>query len=74
MDRIIPWSNFIEIIQPHYYEWKRGNRPYELELMLRIFMLQNLYDLADMKVMNEILDSRAFSAFCCISSPDEVPD
>ena len=74
MDRIIPWSKFIKIIQPHYHEGKRGNRPYKLELMLRIFMLQNFYDLADMKVMNEILDSRAFSAFCCISKPDEVPD
>ena len=37
-------------------------------------MLQNLYDLADMKVMYEILDSRAFTEFCCINSPDEVPD
>lgn len=74
MDRIIPWSIFISLIQPHYYKGERGNRPYELELMLRIFMLQNFYDLADMKVMNEILDSRAFSAFCCISSPEEVPD
>ena len=44
------------------------------ELMLRIYMLQNLYDLADMKVMYEILDSRAFTEFCCINSPDEVPD
>ena len=74
MDRIIPWSIFISLIQPHYYKGERGNRPYELELMLRIFMLQNFYDLAGMKVMNEILDSRAFSAFCCISSPEEVPD
>ncbi len=66
--------NILSLIQPHYYKGERGNRPYELELMLRIFMLQNFYDLADMKVMNEILDSRAFSAFCCISSPEEVPD
>ncbi len=42
--------------------------------MLRIFILQNLYDLADMKVMNDILDSHAFAAFCCINSPDEIPD
>jgi len=43
-------------------------------VLLRIFTLQNLYDLADMKVMNEVLDSRAFTSFCCINSPDEVPD
>ena len=74
MDRIIPWVEFVELIQPFYYKGERGNKPYPLELMLRIFILQNLYDLADMKVMNEVLDSRAFTAFCSISSPDEVPD
>ena len=37
-------------------------------------MLRNLYDLADMKVMHEIPDSRAFTEYCCINSPDEVPD
>ena len=42
--------------------------------MLRIFLLQNLYDLADMRVMTEVIDSRAFSDFCGVTSPDEVPD
>ncbi|MBR2086663.1 MAG: IS5 family transposase [Oscillospiraceae bacterium] len=74
MDQIIPWVEFVELVQPFYYKGERGNKPYPLGLMLRIFILQNLYDLADMKVMNEVIDSRAFSAFCCINSPDEVPD
>ena len=74
MDQIIPWVEFVELIQPFYYKGERGNKPYPLELMLRIFILQNLYDLADMKAMNEVLDSRAFTAFCSINSPDEVPD
>ena len=74
MDRIIPWETFVKLVQPCYYKGERGNKPYPLELMLRIFILQNLYDLADMKVMNEVIDSRAFTSFCCINSPDEVPD
>lgn len=74
LERIIPWANFIEIIQPCYYKGERGNKPYDLELMLRIFILQNVYTLADMAVMNEVIDSRAFSDFCRINSPDEVPD
>ena len=74
MDSIIPWETFVKEIEPYYYKGERGNKPYPLELMLRIYMLQNLYDLADMKVMYEILDSRAFTEFCCINSPDEVPD
>ena len=27
-----------------------------------------------MRVMYEILDSRAFGEFCCVSTPDDVPD
>ena len=52
MDRIIPWATMISIVQPFYYKGERGNKPYSLELMLKIFILQNLYDLADMKGMN----------------------
>lgn len=74
LERIILWTELIELVEPHYYKGERGNKPYPLELMLRIFILQNVYTLADMAVMNEVIDSRAFSNFCGISSPDEVPD
>ena len=74
LERIIPWTEFIKLIEPHYYKGERSNKPYPLELMLRIFILQNVYTLADMAVMNEVIDSRAFSNFCGGNSPDEVPD
>ena len=74
MEGIIPWSEWIGIIKPHYYAGERGNKPYELETMLRIHLLQELYDLADMAVMNEVIDSRAFSEFCGIDSSNQVPD
>ena len=74
MERIIPWSEWIGIIKPHYYKGERGNKPYELETMLRIHLLQELYDLADMAVMNEVIDSRAFSEFCGVDSSNQVPD
>ena len=74
IEAIIPWNEFIEEIQPYYYKGERGNKPYELELMLRIFILQNLYDISDMGLMNEIIDSRAFSEFCGVDSSNQVPD
>lgn len=52
MERIIPWAMIIALVQPFYYKGERGNKPYPLELMLRIFILQNLYDLADMKALS----------------------
>ena len=74
MDRLVPWGEWVKKIQPHYYKGERGNKPYDLELMLRIYVLQNLYNLADMAAMNEIIDSRAFSAFCHVDSSNQIPD
>ncbi|MDE5852920.1 MAG: transposase, partial [Oscillospiraceae bacterium] len=74
IDQIIPWDEWIGIIKPCYYKGERGNKPYDLELMLRIYILQNLYDLSDMKVMAEVIDSRAFSEFCGVDSSNQIPD
>ena len=46
----------------------------DLELMLRIYLIQNLYDLADEATVNEVIDSRAFSDFCGVESSNQVPD
>jgi len=73
IDRIIPWGEWLAMIQPHYYKGERGNKPYELELMLRLYILQNLYDLSDEAVSVETVDSRAFSDFCGVESSNQVP-
>ena len=74
MDRIIPWDEWIALIQPSYYKGERGNKPYSLELMLRLFILQNLYDLSDEGTVAEVIDSRAFSEFCGVDSSNQVPN
>lgn len=74
MDRIIPWREWLGLIKPYYYKSERGNKPYDLELMLRIYLIQNLYDLSDMATMTEIIDSRAFSDFCAVDSSNQIPD
>ena len=74
IDRLVPWGEWITEIRPCYYKGERGNKPYELELMLRIYMLQNLYDLSDMATVAEVIDSRAFSEFCGVDSSNQVPD
>ena len=70
------WHCLVTFSTPHVRVWlrERGNKPYDLELMLRIYILQNLYDLSDMRVMTEVIDSRAFSEFCGVDSSNQVPD
>ena len=45
-----------------------------LETMLRLYLLQNLYDLSDEATVAEVIDSRAFSDFCGIDYSNQVPD
>ena len=73
IERIVPWGEWIELIRPYYYKGERGNKPCDLERMLRIYLLQNLYDLADEATVAEVIDSRAFSDFCGVESSNQVP-
>ncbi len=74
IERIVPWVEWITLVKPCYYKGERWNMPYELELMLRIYLIQNLYDLADEATVAEVVDSRAFSDFCGVESSNQVPD
>ncbi len=74
IERIVPWGEWVAMIKPHYYKGERGNKPYELEKMLRLHVLQNLYDLSDEATSAEAIDSRAFSEFCGVDSSNQVPD
>lgn len=74
IERIIPWGEWLAMIQPCYYKGERGNKPYPLEIMLRLYLLQNLYDLSDEATAAEAIDSRAFSEFCGVDSSNQVPD
>lgn len=46
----------------------------DVEVSKLIYLLQNLYDLADEATVAEIIDSRAFSEFCGVDSSNQVPD
>ena len=73
IEQLIPWGEWEAIVKPYYYQGERGNKPYDLNLMLHLHILQNLYDLSDMGTAAEVIDSRAFSDFCSVSS-NQVPD
>ena len=74
IERIVPWKEWLALIQPCYYKGERGNKPYPLETMLRLYLLQNLYDLSDEATAAEAIDSRACSDFCGIDSSNQVPN
>ncbi len=74
MGAIIPWDECVEFISPYFYKGEVGNKSFELHLMLRIHLLQNMYSLSDMGARLEILDSRASSELCGVDSSVQVLD
>jgi len=76
MEGIIPWAELIAVIEPHYHaEQKTGRRPRSLEGMLRMYLLQIWFDLADEGTEDAIYDSYAMKEFVGIDFDEEgAPD
>jgi IS5 family transposase len=47
MDKITPWAEMAALIEPHYPKAGRGRHPYPLLAMLRVYCVQQWYDLSD---------------------------
>ncbi len=78
MDSTIPWELWVDIIRPYYYKpypGKRGRRPWEIETMLRMYLLQAWFTLSDEGVEDAIYDSYAMRKFMGINFMEgKAPD
>jgi IS5 family transposase len=75
MDAVIPWSRLIRLIKPHYPKAGRGRRPHDLERMLRIYFLQQWFNLSDPQAEDAIYDSESMRRFAKVElSEDKIPD
>ncbi len=75
MQTLVPWSDLVELIEPHYPKAGNGRPPIGLERMLRIHLLQHWFNLADVACEEALYDSAALRAFVGIDLGREpVPD
>jgi IS5 family transposase len=75
MDSVIPWEEMLKIIRPHYPKAGNGRQPMELEMMLRIYFLQQWYGLSDPAMEDALYDSESMRRFAGIDlHTDAVPD
>ena len=75
MDEIIPWDEWVGIIRPYYPTGERGRPPIEIEIMLRMYLLQCWFNLSDEGVEDAIYDSYAMRKFMGINFfEQDVPD
>ena len=75
MEKVVPWTRLVSVVEPHYPAGKRGRPPIGIERMLRIYFLQQWYALADEALEDAIYDSQAMRTFAGIDlSVEAVPD
>ena len=75
MDAVIPWRRLIALIEPRYPKAGRGRRPHDLERMLRIYFLQQWFNLSDPQAEDAIYDSESMRRFAKVElAEDVVPD
>src|SRR6266403_4681322 len=75
MEQVVPWAKLCALIQSHYPKPGKGRRPKELEQMLRIYFLQQWFNLADPAVEEALYDSATLRQFAGIDlGAEPVPD
>ena len=75
MDEIIPWDEWVRVIEPYYPSGKRGRPPMGIEKMLRMYLLQIWFNLSDPATEDAIYDSYAMRRFTGIDfMTGDVPD
>jgi len=75
MNTIIPWERLCEEIAPHYTEKETGRKRMELVMMLKIYFLQQWYNLSDPGAEEAIYDRNSFQKFLDIDLlANKVPD
>ena len=76
MQEIIPWDEWVSLIEPFYPQGERGRPPREFLLMLKLYLLQCWFALSDEGTEDAIYDSDSFRAFTDIDfyGKEQVPD
>ena len=75
MDQVMPWARLLKLIAPHYPKAGNGRAPMPLPTMLRIYFLQQWFNLSDPAAEDSLYDIESMRRFCGIELGDNaVPD
>jgi IS5 family transposase len=75
MDAVIPWSRLLALIEPHYPKAGNGTQPKPMEQMLRIYFMQNWFNLSDPQAEDSLYDIESMRRFAGIElMGHDIPD
>src|SRR5450755_1645797 len=77
MEQVVPWRELCGLVEPHYPKAGNGRPPVGVERMLRIYFLQQSFNLSDPAVEEALYDSAVMRQFVgidlgCEPVPDET--
>lgn len=77
MEQVVPWRELCALVEPHYPKPGNGRPPVGVERMLRIYFLQQWFNLSDPAVEEALYDSAGMRQFVgidlgCEPVPDET--
>lgn len=74
MEEVVPWADICALIEPFYPKPGNGRPPYGLDRMLRIYFLQQWFNLSDPGVEEALYDSATMRDFAGIVGREPAPD
>jgi IS5 family transposase len=75
MEQVVPWSKLCALVEPHYPKPGNGRPPVGVKRMLRIYFLQQWFNLSDPAVEEALYDSATLRQFAGIDlGAEPVPD
>jgi IS5 family transposase len=74
MELVVPWKVLLKIIEPHYPVAGRGRRPYALESMLRVHLMQNWFALSDPAMEEALYEIASLRTSARLSLNEPIPD
>mgnify|MGYP003584104650 FL=1 len=74
MEQVVPWKVLLKIIEPPYPVAGRGRRPYALEPMLRVHLMQNWFALSDPAMEEALYEIASLRNFAGLNLSEPIPD
>ncbi len=74
MELVVPWKVLLKLIEQHYPVTGRGRRPYALESMLCVHLMQNWFALSAPTMEEALYEIASLRSFVHLSLNEPIPD
>ena len=77
LNETVPWEEFRPILEQIHHKPRKSNagrKPFDVVLMFKLLILQQLYNISDEDLEYQVNDRLSFMAFLGLSLADTIPD